>query len=694
MKKRLLLLLLLLTLLLPAIVRAQTTDEAAETVLVPIGGGYADIYGGLVQTYLTRAAGSDVHILVVAATYSSSAESITPGERATNLQDADRRRYEIEQACLRAAPPGITCTAVVLPVFTRDDALNPANLAYFTPELNAIFFLGGDQTVAMRALANTPIETALAEAYARGAVISGTSAGCGLQAANMLADYSSNASAGTGLNFGAAQVWNTPEQHGLSFALQNAILDQHFFQRGRVGRLLEAISRPDVPHIGIGVDAYTGVHIFNGNRVQDVFGLYSVAVFDAQTYHAADSVRYVGEQNTLSLRNVLVHILSEGAQTYDLTERRHSLGAAAPTVIRDFAGLALPEGAGSLWFAGGIEKSLSAPDVLPRFLEAAGGSQAKILVFVQGYNNPRTNQRIAEKYAAALQALGAQTIALSPADDGSLPPLPALEEVTGILLAGRDPSLMTPPDWATAYWQAGLPVLADAAAAVQLGAFYSAHGPHPEDAEALETATQKAFQQGVTVIVPGLNWLPVTLEPEVMTGNRWARLFSLAYNHPDLLALGISDASALEITPDGAWMRGESPLITLDLSTATLGLGTTNGFEIANALLDVFAPGELVAPVDADSTATPQHQPTPALVLPSPSPTDAPPTATAQPTPQPAAPTATLNAGERLESPPAVIAAAPAAPAAPSENSPLLWLGLLAAGGLLFFGGWIWRTRR
>ena len=60
----------------------------------------------------------------------------------------------------------------------------------------------------------------------------------------------------------------------------------------------------------MGIDAYTGLRVANGSLLEDVFGLYTVAVLDAATLGAADRVQYAGEGRTLSLRNVLVSLLA------------------------------------------------------------------------------------------------------------------------------------------------------------------------------------------------------------------------------------------------------------------------------------------------------------------------------------------------------------------------------------------------
>ena len=103
-----------------------------------------------------------------------------------------------------------------------------------------------------------------------------------------------------------------------------------------------------------------------------------------------------------------------------------------------------------------------------------------------------------------------------------------------------------------------MPVLADNALAPLLGAFYSAHGPTPKDAEQAEIATQKSFRQGGTQIEPGLGLLDITVEPQLLNDNRWGRFFSLAYTHPERLAIGLTRDTALEIGPQGREVIGEN----------------------------------------------------------------------------------------------------------------------------------------
>jgi hypothetical protein len=257
-------------------------------------------------------------------------------------------------------------------------------------------------------------------------------------------------------------------------------------------------------------------------------------------------------------------------------------------------------------------------------------------------------------------------------------------------LIGRDQSRIHPAalEPVRAAWLAGRPLLADDAGAALLGAFYSAHGPTPRDGDEAEIATQKSFLQGRTQIEGGLGALPLVIEPQVLSDNRWGRVFSLAFAQPELLVLGLTSGSALEITEAGARVLGNNAVLVLDPRPAQRALGTNEGFVIANALLDVFAPGDAVRPEAADVAAQVTPAPTPVLAAPTPTPAA---TATELPTLLPLTPAA-------LPSTAAVATALPAATPAPATNAaatasvPIwLWLG---GAGLALVAGYIWWRRR
>ncbi|HAJ38217.1 MAG TPA: cyanophycinase [Chloroflexi bacterium] len=570
---------------------AHAGAQDAAGLLAPVGGGYADVYPGIVAAYLERAQGDAIKLVVLPTTYSSNAVSITAAEREANLRDAERRRFELEEACKRAAPKTMHCTVTIAPIFTRQDAQDPDILKLFSADVNGVFVLGGDQAVAMAALANTPAEAALAAIYARGGVIAGTSAGGALQSRAMIADYSPNVAAGNALTRNAAELWNLDDQRGLNVGVTGAVLDQHFFQRGRMGRLLSTVLRPDAPPIGVGVDAYTGVRIEAGHILTDVFGLYTVAVLDAATYGAADTVAYRGESALISARNVLVHLLAPGNFAYDIATHTPSLAPPPPAPTHTLDALTLPVGAGPLFLTGGL--ATDSP-VWSHFVDATTASDDPLLIVAAGFANSRPAQRAADKLGKQLGGDFAVKVLDSKRDT----PLTLDGAYRGIVVLARDQGLLQPVRLTAIAdaWRAGTPLLLDGAAAALAGAEFSAHGPTPEDAEAAEIATQRAFLAGRTVISPALSLLDIAVEPRVLADNRWGRLFSLGYHHPDRTAFGIADNAALIITADGATVAGNNVVVSLDLSSATLARGDNQAFVIANGVLDVFAPGDVLLP--------------------------------------------------------------------------------------------------
>ena len=314
--------------------------------LIAIGGGYADTYDGFIAAALKHIQADTLKIVVLPSAYASNADEITDEERQDNLDTAENRRQQIEEACTASVPDGVMCQVTLPPIFTRSDALDPANLEYFTDDLAAIYILGGDQTVAMDVLAGTPIEEALSKAYSCGTVIAGTSAGEAVQSKVMIGGYVSDYGPESGLKENIVDVWNTADRRGLSFGITDAVLEQHFWERGRFGRLLNVLVQPDVPPIGIAVDGYTAIEITDGKTLGNVFGLYSVAVLDAHTFDAAHSAIF--RDGILSIHNVLFHLLAPGDFSYDLTTRASSIAPLPHTTTRVFDTLTAPEWRGHI----------------------------------------------------------------------------------------------------------------------------------------------------------------------------------------------------------------------------------------------------------------------------------------------------------------------------------------------------------
>jgi cyanophycinase len=567
---------------------------------MPIGGGYGDTYDGFIAAALERyQVGDTLKIVVLPITYATNAETITQEELQENLNAAENRRAQLEEACLAGAPEGVTCEVVLAPVFTRPDALAPANLEFFTDDVAAVYILGGDQMIAMQVIMNTPIEEALEAAYRRGALIAGTSAGEAIQSRAMIAGYVGDYGPESGLVEGSVDVWTTDEARGLPFGITNAIFEQHFWERARLGRLLNVLAQPGVPPIGIGVDSYTAAQLSNEKVLHSVFGLYSVGILDAETYGAAENASF--KDGILSMHNVLFHILPPADHfSYDIQVASTSMGMPPAEPERNFDSLKAPEGAGTLIVTGSLHTPFENSAILARFVELAGGADAHILAIYDGFASPDMVAGTAPYFEAGLQAMGVTAID-SWDVSGDEPAPESFEGYTGIMFVGNDATIMHPDQLEPlkTAWLSGTPMLADWSASSVLGAYYAAQGQTPKATDDEPYADidyiQGAFIDGNTDIQPGLGLLDITIETRLLADYRVGRMVALAYAHPDLLAIGLNEETALEISSDGATVLGTNGVFVLDLRNATLDKGTNDGFMVANGLLDVFAPGEAIA---------------------------------------------------------------------------------------------------
>ncbi|MBK8029260.1 MAG: hypothetical protein IPK17_07055 [Chloroflexi bacterium] len=88
----------------------------------------------------------------------------------------------------------------------------------------------------------------------------------------------------------------------------------------------------------------------------------------------------------------------------------------------------------------------------------------------------------------------------------------------------------------------------------------------------------------------------------MLDDNRYGRLFSLAYAHPELPVLALNDNVIVTIEPSmGALVdaRSTNGLIVLDFGGAALTAGDNGYMVVGNGVLDVFAPGEMVIPTNS-----------------------------------------------------------------------------------------------
>ncbi|MGE5235209.1 MAG: cyanophycinase [Acidobacteriota bacterium] len=204
---------------------------------------------------------------------------------------------------------------VALDVKTKEDAMR-ADFAETAAKASGIFFGGGDQSRITRALLDTPVGAAIADAFARGAVVGGTSAGTACQSALMIT--------GEG-DFKVVRADAVELSRGLGF-FRGVIVDQHFIARQRSNRLISVIlEHPDL--LGVGIDEGTAVWVRPDNTFR-VMGSSCVMVLDPA---GAEVQRKPGgkEKGLLGVHDLRVHILLPG-ETFDVSSRSVVRTDAAP----------------------------------------------------------------------------------------------------------------------------------------------------------------------------------------------------------------------------------------------------------------------------------------------------------------------------------------------------------------------------
>lgn len=606
---RMILLLMVLTVTLAVPLSTVGGAPPVARTFVPIGSGYGST---TLQRFAQAAAQHDttgnIYLLVLPITYGTDPYSTSNGERNKNITLADTRRAQIEAACNAVKRADQTCRAVLAPILVRSDAYLQSNLDLFTADLDGIYILGGDQTIAMLVVANTPTEQRMASAYSSGVVISGNSAGAAVESLQMIAGYTGNNGPENGLQQGSVDLWTsegvTDVTRGLIFGLPNAILDQHEYQRGRIGRLMNTVWTTGL--LGIGLDADTGAAIQNEATLTDVSGYSSAFVVDIRTY--ASTGRYAGPTNTLAVHRVATHLIPPGGYGYDLSKLRPIVNGRpqpAPDIARRvFPDLRLPAGYGGLLLGGDIGGDKQGP-VASRFVALAGGPSARLVVIAAGYAKNADAQADAKAFAAAFQSLGAPLVQWFVLD--SRADLPAIQNAvgsaSGIFITAPDQSTVlgasssapAVPDSIRAAWESGATLMADDAAAAALGQFMSAD-PTPT-ASSLEDDSINDFIAGGVDVRPGLGWLNgLAVEPRLLPDRHWGRLYNHLYRNPSVLSVGIDVNTAVELDQTGASVRGLSAVVVLDGRYASFAVGSNDALSAHYVLLDSYVEGDAVAP--------------------------------------------------------------------------------------------------
>ena len=265
----------------------------AEGTVIVIGGAEDKVRDRVIlNRFVSLAGGTDATIAVISTASSLGAEA---GER--------YRQVFGDLGVHRVRP---------LHAVTRPQA-NDETTALMIRDATAIFLTGGNQLRLASTIGGTRLADAILERFRHGAVVVGTSAGASAMSSHMIA-------------FGASGA--TPKHRmaqisaGLGL-LPGVIVDQHFQQRNRLGRLLSVIAQnPSL--LGLGVDEDTA-GVVGPDHVLEVIGRGSITVVDGAASET-DAWEIKGHR-PLMISGVVLHSLPSGYR-FDL-RRRHRIATPA-----------------------------------------------------------------------------------------------------------------------------------------------------------------------------------------------------------------------------------------------------------------------------------------------------------------------------------------------------------------------------
>ena len=261
------------------------SSQSTKNAILVIGGAEDKVHGKeILRTFFQRSGDDNARIGIVPC---ASREPSLIGERYYRLFN-DMGAREIK----------------VLDVRDRSSADDSA-YRDFVENCTGIFLTGGDQLRLCGLLADTPLMNRIVErAQKREISLAGTSAGAAVMGHHMISGGSSAECPNRAL---------VDMAKGLDI-IPDVLIDQHFYNRNRLARLLSAISsHPEL--LGIGIDEDTCA-MFDSDGFIQVIGKGSVTIVDARGMSHSNQNRVHGSE-PLSMHNLKLHILGYGDR-YDL----------------------------------------------------------------------------------------------------------------------------------------------------------------------------------------------------------------------------------------------------------------------------------------------------------------------------------------------------------------------------------------
>ncbi len=259
----------------------QATDPDPKSIqgqLIIIGGAEDKKNDcKVLREFIRQSGGRQAHIVVM------TVATDLPGEVGADYRDVFER-LGVEDVRIIDTP-------------NREAADRPETLAAME-WATGVYFTGGDQARITSCLQDTACDRCLHQRYAEGLVIGGTSAGAAMMPEMMIVKGDAETN---------PRVEVVHMDRGMGF-LPGVVLDQHFAQRGRLGRLLSALAQQPVV-LGLGIDENTAI-LVKGD-VMEVIGEGAVTLVDvADITHS--NLHQLLPDEALALCGAKLHILPHG----------------------------------------------------------------------------------------------------------------------------------------------------------------------------------------------------------------------------------------------------------------------------------------------------------------------------------------------------------------------------------------------
>jgi cyanophycinase len=264
---------------------AQTSDGLHRGYIVPIGGAEDKVGDAEILKRVLKLCGVRPSMAII--------------PTASRKEDTGRNYQSLFE--------GFGANAYVLNFLAREDCEDPEALKILA-DCDGVFITGGNQLRLSTTLGGTSVAKLLRRRNANGMPIAGTSAGAAIMPEHMIAFGDEGPSPRVGM------VALAP-----GLGLSNKIMvDQHFRQRDRLGRLLTAVALNPFA-LALGIDENTACFIGPDN-VLEVVGSGSVTIIDpAEVRH--NSLADHEDTQAVALSDLRLHLLTTGC-AFDIDSRR------------------------------------------------------------------------------------------------------------------------------------------------------------------------------------------------------------------------------------------------------------------------------------------------------------------------------------------------------------------------------------